>query len=280
MKRILLLLVCSAGLWCAAEAQYRIYAYEGSVFYKMRSADKTASWSKVQNNLLLETLDSLRICKGGSIRLEYIRTHMIYTAAKSGTWSVNALVEDAKNENARHIGKAVSREIMSGSSATIPMLPMATFGSGSREIMMSSDSLELLADMFAWIGTQACSQASDPKAEGLALIKRQVGDEWDFGIENATRTDYYINVVHIHQRTQTASLCYVVTPDVASEGCLFLPAGNRVETLGILFPNTEEDSYVLVATERAYDTYALDNELIYHPIDDAKSARIPVVYQW
>lgn len=279
MKRLLFLLLC-AGLCAALHAQFRVYSFNGQIKYKSRTADTYGPWTSVRNDLSLTTLDSLWIPEGASIRIEDVRPHVIYNSSQTGRMYVYDIVRQAKKGNAMRITKAMNVEIASGKKTTMNEHMMSVIGSGSRACILNNDTIEMLAEMFAWIGAQACTKAKSPTVAGIVFKRYRVGDDWDFEFQNRTDKDYHINIVHVNKRTNTASLCYVVTDEIAAEKCPLTPSGFSTCALEVFFPNSEQDVYVLVATEFSYDTEALDNELIYHPVDKARPANLDVKYTW
>ena len=279
MKRLLFILLCAMCASSVTHAQYRVYAHQGDVQYKRHAEGASSKWQPISDDLALASIDSVKISDGASVRIEFIQPHTIYTSSHVGITAVVDLVRKAKNENARHIGKAMNREIASGRTQPVNMHAMGVIGSGSRAII-SSDSLEILADMFAWIGAQACTDAPSPLVKGFKFKRHKVGGEWDFEFENGTDKDYHMNVIHVNKRTKTVSLCYVVTPEIEAEACPITPSGFCTCALDVYFPDTSDDVYVLVATEMAYDTSEMDNELLYHPIDKAKKSDMNVKYMW
>ena len=281
MKRILFLLLCAAVGIASLQAQvrYRIYAHTGTVEYKAKAAG--AQWQTVQDGMEVAILDTLRLKKGATVRVEHVERHMIYNSLQTGTMSVYALIREAKNDNARRVTTRVNKELASGNIKPVDQYAMNVLGAGSRGVIQSRDSIEHLADMFAWIGAQACSGAQSPTIEGVTFTKNKVWDEWDFQYENHTDKDYSMNVLHINKLTGAVSLCYVVTPDVGEVTmCPVVPGGYCQCGTEVFFPNTPNDVYVLVATEMDFDAYVLDNELPYHPISKAKKTDFDIQYMW
>lgn len=281
MKRILFLLLCAAVGLVSLQAQvrYRVYAHTGKVEYKPKAAD--AKWQTVQDGMEMAILDTLRLSKGAMVRIEHVERHMIYNSLHAGTMSVYGLIREAKNENARRVTKRLNTELASGNSKPIDQYAMNVLGGGARGMIQSRDSLERLADMFAWIGAQACSGAQSPTIEGITFTKKKVWGEWDFQYENHTDKDYFMNVLHINKLTGAVSLCYVVTPEVEEVTvCPIVPGGYCQCGTEVFFPDSPNDIYVLVATELMFDAYVLDNELAYHPIDKAKKADFDIQYMW
>ncbi|MBO4518922.1 MAG: hypothetical protein J5704_02660 [Paludibacteraceae bacterium] len=282
MKRILSIALCLLCGWFIAQAQYRIFSCSGKIQYK--TASSTSKWAPAEKNVLLADADLLKLTNGSVVCVEYIPRHQLYRWKQTGTLSVEQLVEKAKQENARHIAKSLNRDISSGNKQPMT-LSMDILGAGTRAFNPFSTeegsyTMEELAEELAWIGAKACSGAESPKVEGLVLTRFDFGDVLDFEFSNATDKDYHMNVLHVNKSTKSASLCYVVTPEVEEYSCPVTPSGFCTCAMDLLFPNTEDDIYVLVALENPYDSYALDNELKKYSIDNAKEHNINIQYIW
>ena len=277
MKRFLFTL-SALCLLCPLQAQYRLYAYKGAVEFKSKTAGVT-DWTRVQENMNLSSSDSLRIPKGGSVRIEHVKPHNIYTTFKEGAASVFSIIEKAKSENARHICSGLNKEMATGRTTTMEMRQMTVLGASSRSTG-EEDNTERMAESFAWIGALVCSGSRADKEEGLHLQKHFDGDEWTFEMENATDKDYYLNVIHINKQTNTVSLCYVLTMETGQDSCPLTKSGYSTYIPYLLFPNTEDDVYVLVATEEAYDSFAVNNELSFLSVDKAQAPSLTIKYTW
>ena len=277
MKKVLVIALCLVcGL--AAQAQFRVYKHTGKVEYRVKK-DNNAVWKTVEDGIELSSIDSLRIPKKGSIRLEHIQKGLFYTSCSTGKTRVLDVVLEAQKENTRRTLARLNKEIDTGKQRenTFAMSAVGGVERGSE----TDKEFEQLVEQFAWIGAQAVSGKQSPKEEGLRFTKNKVGDELDFIYENRTNKNYHMNVLHINKRTNIASLCYVINPNVSYGTCPITPGGCcSCSNKDLFFPNTENDVYVLVATEIPYDTYELDNALLQHPINKAKGANIDVKYIW
>lgn len=281
MKRILFILLCVVCAFVAAQAQshYRIYAYTGKVEYKPKNG--TTAWQPVRDGMTVGILDTLRIPQNASARVEHVERHMIYTSQSNGDLSIYQLVREAKNQNARNVTQRLNKEMASGTVKPIDKHAMRVVGIGTRGGIQSRDSIAKLADMFAWIGAQACSGAKSPKIDGVVFKKNKVFREWDFVYENHTDKDYFMNVLHVNKLTGAVSLCYVTTSEIDEPTtCPIVPGGYCQCGTEVYFPISANDVYILIATELAFDTEALDNELARHPIDKAKNTNFDVKYMW
>ena len=278
MKRFLFSLSALCVL-CSLQAQYRIYAYKGAVEYKSKMSGEI-NWTQVKEHVNLSAADSIRIPKGGCVRIEHIKPHMIYTTFKEGATTVYSIIEKAKSENARHICNGINKEMATGKTKSMEMRQMTVLGSSSRSTG-EEDNTEKIAEEFAWIGALVCSTYSQAnKADGLMLQKYLVGDEWTFEMENATDKDYYLNVIHINKQTNSVSLCYVLTMETGQDACPLTKSGYSTYAPDMLFPNTKDDVYVLVATEEAYDSFAVDNELSFLSINEVQPSSLTIKYTW
>ena len=260
----------------AAQAPYRVYAVKGSVFFK--GSDDT-QWVPMHLDMPLNAIDSILITKQSTVRIVSELQNNIYAVEEYGIFSVIDYIDKAKSRNAQYVSNGVITEIETGKKQALNSHPMNVVGIGSRGLA-SRDTLEMLADKFAWIGALACSGIESPTIEGIIFNRYNIDGEWDFDFWNRSDKDYHINVLHVNKRTNIASLCYVITPDVEMNSCPITPSGYSACAMSVYFPNTEYDVYVLVATEYSYDTEAMDIELVHHPIDKATETNIEVQYMW
>ena len=214
------------------------------------------------------------------MRVELVRGHVSYSSFRPGKVSVLTMVNDAKNEKSRNISKGVNREIKTGKTQLMEY-SMRVVGVGTRAVQ-SSDTIEMYADQLIWIGARAISMAQNPSIKGITYqrILTESG-EVEFEMENQTDKDYYMNVLHINKREKKLSLCYVITSQVKPNTCLVTPSGYKSCSLGVSFPNTADDVYVLVVFDKPYDSEALDNELYYRQITpNAKKIDAGIQYCW
>ena len=278
MKKVLVIALCLVcGL--AAQAQFRVYKHTGKVEYRVKK-DNTATWKTVTDGIELSPIDSLRIPKKGSVRLEHIKKGLLYTSCSTGKVRVLDVVLEAQKENTRRTLARLNKEINTGKLRE-NTFTMSAVGGVERGAATNSKEFTQLVEQFAWIGAQAASGKQSPKEEGLRFTKNKVGKELDFIYENRTSKNYHMNVLHINKRTNIASLCYVIDPNISYGTCPITPGGCcSCSNKDLFFPNTENDVYVLVATEIPYDTYELDNALLNYPIDKAKENNIDVKYIW
>ena len=283
MKRVFLLLFSAVCLGTAVQAQdvYRIHECFGKVEYKL--AFSNDPWQPVYKGLELCSMDSLRYGKNDSVRVMYVSTRNVYNSLskKARKNNIFFFVEDAKNADAQHISEGIFTSLFTGKRTKPEVHEMKMVGASARGSVQSGDTLKRMAEMFAWIGAQACSGQPTPKQMGLSFRKKDAFGEWDFIYENNTGKNYFMNVLHVNKLTGTVSLCYVTTyKGSGSTSCPIVPTGYCQCGLDIYFPASENDVYVMVATEIEYDTDAMDKELARHPIDKAQKNDMDIKYLW
>lgn len=281
MKRYLFIPLCLLCGWMSSHAQYRVYSYEGNVQYKQ--AGKEARWKAIEEDLELTLTDSVSISDKGAIRIEYIPQSKTYTIKGEKKSAVYQLVRDVKNTLASRILKGLNISILSGKKDTMEhsIHAMEVLGGAARATAEPTIDYDQLAEQLAWIGAQACSKKKSPTIDGITLKRHKLsGGELDFEFENRTNIDYHINVLHVNKRTHSVSLCYVITPDVKANACPITPSGFCSCAMDVYFPDGQDDVYVLVALKEPYDSYVLDNELLYHRTDKAKETPIDIQYMW
>lgn len=322
MKRTLFLFLClsfSAMCTYSAPIRYRVYECNDKVEYKTASTTVPTQWNSVLKGVILSPVDSIRVHKGGLIRVEHIHLNTIYALSEDGPTTVFNAVNKAKNDNARHIKEGINKELASGKTKPMELIPMNVVGVGTKGIQVLDtlsttdskdnlstsedtngmlenplalaeintdafqdfDSLNMLVDQLVWIGSQACANKKSPHVKGLTFRqKKQANGEWDFEFVNNTDKNYHINVLHINKRTNALSLCYVITPEIKKNACPMTPKGYCTYALNINFPNSKDDVYVLIALDKPYDSFALDNELNLRSITEAKQINTDIKYQW
>ena len=279
MKRVFFIILCLIGGWISiqAQAKYRVNSYEGEVQYKQRG--QNSSWQAVKLDMVLESLDSLRVGKESEIHVVDIVRNKRYTFDRKANDAIYQLVNDAKNDLALRILRSLNISLASGKPDTLKHT-MGLLGAGSRGHGSKIDYYDM-AEQLAWIGAQACSGEKSPKIEGITLKRHKLsGGELDFEFENRTDKDYHINVLHVNKRTHAISLCYVITQEIAANSCPITPSGFCSCAMDVYFPDTQDDVYVLFATVEPYDTEILDNELEYHHTNTTKKTHSDIQYMW
>jgi len=277
MKRfssLCLLLLIGWGV-ALAQYEYMIEACGGKVEYKKHESKE---WHSLVKNMILTTMDSVRILKGGYLLVEYGNTPYRFTDPCAAT--IYELVNEKKNERAKHFTtKGLLKEI--GTNKEQP-LQMKQVGLGSKRGTVGSMlDYEALADTLSWIGLQACSGKESHIIQGVVFRKHKISEgELEFEFDNRTSKDYYINILHVNKRTERLSLCYVITSDVKEGACLITPSGFCSYAMDIFFPDTPDDVYILFALDYPYDSNALDTELMFHSINRVKNMDIDLKYMW
>ena len=280
MKRIFLLLYCAVCIGSAVQAQdlYSIYKFSGKVEYKQALSD--TPWQPVVKGTELRSIDSIRFADGASVQVMHNRTRKLYVSKKACEMNIYHFIKKVMEDDASRINDGMLTDMHDGSKKKIDVHQMKMLGATTRSIQ-SGDTLKRMAEMFAWIGAQACSGKQTPKQEGLTFRKKEAFGEWDFIYENNTGKNYFMNVLHVNKLTGNVSLCYVTTSKGnGTASCPIVPTGYCQCGLDIYFPASENDVYVMVATELEYDTQEMDIELARHPIDKAKNTNIDIKYLW
>lgn len=281
MKRVLIIPLCLFCGYLGVLAQYRVYAYEGQVMCK--NPAKQSAWKAVVEDMELSATDSLYIAPKAVIRVEYMPQNKTYTIRGEAKNNIYQLIRDAKNTLAVRILRGLNISILSGQKDTMShsIHAMEVLGGVSRATQVSSVDYDNLAEQLAWIGAQACTQKKSPIIDGVTLKRHKLsGGELDFEFDNLTDNDYYINILHVNKRTHTLSLCYVITPEVKANACPITPSGFCSCAMDVYFPDGQDDVYVLVALKEPYDSYTLDNELLYYRTDKAKKVQTDIQYMW
>lgn len=276
MRRLCIIILCGLCGWMSVQAQYRIFAHSGNIECKNKTNQQ---WMPISDGMEIASNDSLYIEKESSVRIMHIQKGMVYKTEFNGRTTVGLFVKKAQNEYSDRVMARVNVEIKTGNKSP-GVRPIKRGGSARATLSDNSQDLEQLADMFAWIGAQACKGENSPQEPELAFVRNKVGDELDFIYYNTTEKDYYMNVLHVNKLTNVVSLCYVIRYEESYDTCPITPTGTCSCSMDFLFPDTENDIYILVATETPYDTNALDSELMWHPTTTAKGSDMNVKYIW
>lgn len=282
MKRILFVVICillAMGTVCAQTPEYRVYSFRGDV--KVKKSDKSALWEPIQEDQELSSNDSLMVGDGCSVRIEVVGPHEVYSISGKGNKKVSAWMKKSRDDNALRIAQSMNTNLLSGKKERMEH-SMKVLGAGSRGLGEENGlDYTVLAEQLMWIGNQACTNKKSPVIEGITFTRDdQEADECFFSFENNTDKDYHINILHINKRTRRASLCFVITPNVLPNACPVTPSGYCSCELNLTFPTSPDDVYVLVAFEQPYDSYALNNELQYLSVENAKNTSTDIRYTW
>ena len=188
-------------------------------------------------------------------------------------------MKKSKDDKAFRIAQSMNRDLTSGKKEQMAHA-MKVLGAGSRGLGEEVD-YTALAEQLVWIGSLACSDQQSPVIEGITFTRDDAeADECFFSFDNNTDKDYHINILHVNKRTHRASLCFVITPNVMPNACPITPSGYCSCELDLTFPTSPDDVYVLVAFEHPYDSYALNNELQYLRVENAKNIPTDIQYTW
>ena len=282
MKKILLILLCFISGWSAihAKEEYIIEGYGGSVKYKKENSKE---WRSVSNNLILFVGDLICLEKGGYVTIG--DRHTSYNFSSPCTSEIKKLVQDKRNEQSKQFTTiSFLQEIGANKKKTSPfqMKQVGIGGPRGGVDKTKTDTIdyERLSQTLAKVGALACSKKKSPKIKGIAFNKIITDEGLCFEYSNSSGYDYYINVLHVNKRTKKISLCYVIMKDVKEQACPITPNGFTSCNREIYFPNTEDDVYVLIALDYPYDSYVLDNELFYYPIDTVCEDDVYIKYMW
>ena len=282
MKKILLIFLCLISGWSAihAKEEYIIEMYGGSVRYKNENSKE---WQSVSNNLILSINDSICLEKGGYVTIGYRNTP--YKFSSSCTARIYDLVREKRKEQSKQFTTiSFLQEIGANKKKTSPfqMKQVGMGGPRGGDDKTKTDTIdyERLSQTLAKVGALACSKKKSPKIKGIAFNKIITDEGLCFEYSNSSGYDYYINVLHVNKRTKKISLCYVIMKDVKEQACPITPNGFTSCNREVYFPNTEDDVYVLIALDYPYDSYVLDNELIYYPIDAVGEVGSYIKYMW
>lgn len=270
---LLITMVCGVNLLRAQDC-YIIEAYDGAVEYKTISSPQ---WEPIRKGVTLLSADSIRIHKKGSIRITY--RNQDYTIDSPFYASVSDVVDHKRSEQSKRFShRGFLKEIRSGKKS-----PFRISVDGISEKRELDSNIQALAKQLIWIAAQVNKGRQSPQIEGITCQKHVLKNgELKFEIANNSQRDYYVNILHINKRTKKVSLCYVIMPDIKANACILIPSGFLINDLGISFPNSQDDEYVLIAMKDPYDSYGLDNELASgaYNIDNPQEIDCDILYMY
>ena len=281
MKRILSIVCCLLIGWIGlhAQAQFRVYRFEGKVQYRLAQSD--SPWKNLKEDLVLSPSDLLRMPQGARVRLIDSDRNVI-TLETEGVYTLATCTDMAKNN--RSIRILLGNIFKWGDSKNKKKVgeSMKVLGGVARGEKPSIDYAQL-AEHLVWIAGQACDKrVKSPKPQEISFkrIELKSDDLLDFILVNNTDKDYHLNVLHVNKKSHTVSLCYVITQEVQANACPITPGGCCACEMDVLFPNTKDDVYVLFASEEAFDTEALNISLHSYRTDTAKNQELNILYTW
>ncbi len=269
MKKTTLILVLCVLLGVVAVAQkpYTIYDWKGKVFIKEY---KGQQWLPTQKNQAVGGLDSVSIEKNGMLRVTDNRSNLIFRSTSTGQMRIFNIINDAKKQNSNTLA-AVNRELLHGNknSSKVPTMQMvgATTRGSNDDALMDS-----IVQTFGWLANMAIQDQLSNPASDLLLKYHNTPDGIWLEIQNLSKKNYYVNVLHINKRIKTVNLCYVIEQSEEPERpFLYLPQGERMELNNLLFTmDFANDIYILIGTEDQYIPEQIQSNLQYLDIETAQ----------
>lgn len=271
MKQLFFVLLLCTGVICVhAELKYySIYQWSGDVQYKR---DMDGHWRIAETGVNLTISDSIFIGKDGAMMLEDLQFNNRITAHSKGKMDVMKVIDEASDANSESIFASIIKELKRKNQEKNRPCDMKIPAVIHRMVEPSeSDIQDMIVNSFLWVGKQAVSRYLRNYKNDFILHKSDYDNDISFAIENKTNNTYCVNVLHINRKTGIVSLCYVLNSSLAKY--INLPPQCTYNFFSLTFPKTKDDIYVLVATEYAYDSESINNELLYHQITEAHGDR-------
>lgn len=281
MKRIMFIIFCLIYGWTTIYSHEETYTIEtcgGDAIYKKVG---TSTWQAVHSDLVLFSNDSICLKGEGYVTIEY-RNHSYLFKSPRLEKIYNIVQEKKKEDSKRYTKNSFLREIGANESKQTPFqMQQLGIGDGRGQGKDTID-YEILAATLASIGALVCTETESPQIKGISFEQFNVDEKGlNFEYSNSSGKDYYINVLHVNKRTNKISLCYVIMPNGQKCGCPITPNGYVSCNREIYFPDTPDDIYFLMALDYPYNSYELDNELVYHTINMANNkVDIHIKYMW
>ena len=278
MKRCLLtFFMCVSIMNLHALTHYSIYEWKGEVQYKLYGEKQ---WLPATKNVQLTIVDSVRIGKNSYVRLIDQTRHNSIRSLSEGVFTINHILAESAAVDSKSNFASINHELVNKKMSAYRPSSMSTQGAKMRDVISSTDipAKKLWANSFSFIGNQAINGQLNKPTQGLILHKKICEEGITFAIENSTDKDYYANVLHVYSLTGIASLCFIIEESNLDTRSIMLPHGCCYTFSDLVFPNTEDDYYILVATEVQYDTKEVNDELLYHNIHNASDSELIILY--
>ncbi len=234
---------CVLSLVALAQKQYAVHDWKGKVLIKEYKGQR---WLPAQKNQAVSGLDSVSIEKNGVLRVIDKRSNLIFRSTSTGRMRVFNIINDAKKQNSNTLA-AVNRELLHGDKnaskrPTMQMVGATTRGSDNEALMDS------IVQTFGWLANLAIQDKLNNPVSDLLLKRHDTHDGVWFEMQNMTKKDYYVNVLHINKQTKKINLCYIIEQSEEPEmPFLYLPHGEQLQLKNLVFSlDSSTDIYILV----------------------------------
>lgn len=268
MKKISLILVlCLLSHVAIAQKSYTIHDWKGKVLIKEY---KGQQWLPIKKNQAISGLDSIAIDKNGILRIIDNQSNLIYKSVSVGKMRVLNVINDVKKQNSNTLA-AVNRELLNGMKGSSKTNTMQLVGATTRG---SDDEtfIDSIAQTFGWLANLAIQDKLPTATSDLLLKSNDISDCVWFEMQNLSKKNYYVNVLHIIKRTKKVNLCYVIEQSEEPEmPFLYLPHGEQLQLKNLVFSlDSSTDIYILVGTEDQYIPEQIQSSLQHLDIETAK----------
>lgn len=268
MKKISLILALSIlSITVVAQKPYTIHDWKGNVLIKEY---KGQHWFPIQKSQSVSGLDSVDIDQNSVVRVIDNRSNLIYKSISTGKMRILTVINDAKKQNSNTLA-AVNREILNGAKSatktpTMQMVGASTRGSNDEALIDS------IVQTFGWLANMAIQDKLARTSSDLLLKSYNTSDGIWFEIQNFSKKNYFVNVLHIKKQTKKVNLCYVIEQSEEPEmPFLYLPHGEQLQLKNLVFSlDSSTDVYILVGTEDQYIPEQIQSSLQYLDIETAK----------
>ena len=242
---------------------------------------ETNQWLPADKSAILTIVDSIRIGENGHVNITNLERNKKIPSLSIGVLSIGQIIKEAEKKESKSILEVLLSVLIKIKKKNGRNNGMSTIGAQQRGLILNDGKIRDLANCMAWIGKQVMDKQYTNATKELVLHRNITDDGVSFAIENATGRTYCVNVLHVNCKTQTPSLCYIVTEEEQDVWNVTIPPSCTYVFSEFVFPNTADDLYILVATEESYDTESLNNELLWNKIDNAtKPVTMNVIYTW
>ena len=241
----------------SAQSRYVVYKTHGDVLV---NKFRTQEWVGLKKNDQVLLMDIVKISKEGSLVVLDNKNRKLYRIDGAKEKSVKALIDETIRQS-DNITSNLNKELLSGNnssgSSTDANTRLAATFRGMNGSASYLDSLALFISEKVEVGP-ACwyFDHQDLSDRIMYSITRTADEEIYFTFSNKLPHDIFVNVIYTNDKG-ICSLCYEF--DYSSEyPFVLVPAGMEVSMPQYRFAASDgDDRYCILATEKVYDSHAL-----------------------
>lgn len=266
MKKLGLLLgALLISLSALCDTEYNVTMWTGQVEYKFENTDV---WKPIRQGVVLKTSDMLSIPKDGMVILSTVDKKRGIKINVAGKKRINQFILDLKQ---RSIAAATNENVIRQKSYKQEDYKNRSLAGKQKGASRRGDtySTREMVQSLCYLANQALSGTLSEPDSRLKLHRFESEEGISFGVENNTDKGLFFNILHVDRISGTAELCYPVDND-----SLFLPTETCFMYEEVYYTNSDNDIYLLVATEDPINPFKLNNSLSCKSQKEIQSAEL------